>query len=263
MNSWQFAQQVKAELQTITWPGGNGEVVFGQGGVFVHAGPLTEEQHPRAFPFALVTIDAGAPDPDAPDLIEQQFTVVTAVRGRGSSMGENAVIGGNRPNIGSSSGAGSAEVGERVRAALQGMTRYDGGAMIVSGTGVTAQQTLQGKNHVAYETYTLTAVCTSQEHYTAPQVMKLAGSTFTWNPAAAQQRFDFHEFVFGYITGDTPADSPLSTGWTTVSTTTYGMADGSPVGNGRVYQVFAGYDPRGTGASAYYSDAERGSYIVT
>lgn len=263
MNSWQMAQQIKRELQVVTWAGGNQEVVFGQGGVFVHAGPLSEDQHPRAFPFALVTIDAGAADEDAPDLIEQQFTVVTAVRGRGSSMGEHAVIGGSRANIGSSSGAGSSEVGERVRSALQNMTRYDGGAMLVSGTGVTAQQQVQGKNHVAYETFTLAAMCTSQEHYTAPQAIKRVNNTLTWDPVSAQQRFDFLEFVFGYTTESTPAASPSASGWTTVSTTTYGMASDDPVAGGRIYQVFAGYDPRGTGTSSYYSAPERGSYVAT
>lgn len=262
MNSWQMAQQIKAELQAITWPGGGQEVVFGQNGVIVHAGTLSEDEHPRAFPFALVSIGAGAPDPDAPDLIEQQFDIVTAVRVRGDHMGEHAVIGGARPDIGSSSGAGSSEVAERVRAALQGLTRYDGAAMIVSGTGVAQTQVMQDKAHVAYEGYTVTAQCTSQPFHTAPQVLKRVANTFTWDATAAQQRFDFLHFVLGYVVGDTPADSPLDAGWTTIATTTYGMANATVAG-GRTYQVFAAYDPRGTAAAAYYSAAERGSYVAT
>jgi hypothetical protein len=262
VNSWQFAQQIKRELQVVTWAEGNQEVVFGPRGVMVHAGPLQEKQIPSTFPFALVTIDAGAPDPDAPDLIEQQFTVVTAAQCKGSTMGEHAVIGGSRPDLGSSNGAGSSEVGERVRAALQGLTRYDGAAMIVSGTGVTAQQQLEGKNHIAYETYTVTAQCTSQPLYTAPQTLKRNNDTWTWDAAPAQQRFDFLHFRFGYVVGDTPVDSPLDSGWTNVNTTTYGMSATSTE-PGRVYQVFAAYDPRGTGSEAYYSAPERGSYRVT
>ncbi len=262
MNSWQLAQQIKNELEAITWPGGSQDAVFGSSGVYVHAGPLTSDQHPNAFPFALVTIDAGAPDPDDPDLIEQQFTVVTAVRARGNSMGEHAVIGGPRPDIGQSAGAGSSEVSARVRAAIEKLTRYDGSAMIVSGTGVTATGTLQDQNHIAYETFTITAQCTSDEHYTAPQGLKRTGDTWEWDPTSATQRFDFLHFQLGYVPGDTPATDPTDAAWVNTNTSSYGMGIANYAA-GRTYQVFAVYDPRGTGSAAYYSEPERGSYVVT
>lgn len=262
MNAWQLAQQIKHELERITWPNGSQSVVFGENGVFVHAGPLTSDQHPNAFPFALVTIDAGAPDPDDPDLIEQQLTIVTAVRARGNSMGEHAIIGGPRPDIGQSAGAGSSEVSPRVRAAVQKLTRYDGAAMIVSGTGVAATGSMQDQNHIAYETFTVTAQCTSDEHYTAPQGLTRNADTWEWNPTSAIGRFDFMQFQLGYVTGDTPATSPLDSGWVNVNTSSYGMGL-APYVPGRVYQVFAVYDPRGTGSAAYYSAPERGSYMVT
>ena len=66
MNSWQLAQQIRHELQLVSWEQGSADPVFGSRGVLVYAGALSEEQHPPGFPFALVTVGSGSPDPDDP-----------------------------------------------------------------------------------------------------------------------------------------------------------------------------------------------------
>lgn len=264
MNTWQIVQQLKYALQRVTWPGGSQDAVFGSAGVYVTAGPMTSEQHPTAFPFALISVEGGAPDAEDPGLIEQQITVVTAVRVRGDGMGEFAVIGGARGDIGKSAGAGATEVAARVRTAIETLTRYDGGAMLVSGTGTTAPSKLEGQEHIAYDSFAVTALCTSDEHYTAPQTLKRSGGDiWTWDADSASNRFDFKEFDFGYVTGDEPVSSPLDASWNSLETTTYGMSSQTYT-PGRVYQVFATYNPRSTSATAtHYSAPERGSYLVT
>ena len=88
MNSWQLAQQIRHELQLVSWEQGSADLVFGSRGVLVYAGALSEEQHPPGFPFALVTVGSGSPDPDDPDLIEQQFGIIAAVQVVGDPMGQ-------------------------------------------------------------------------------------------------------------------------------------------------------------------------------
>ena len=119
MNSWQLAQQIKHELGLVAWDSGSRDVVFGPRNVLVYAGALGEDQHPPGFPFALVTVGSGSPDPDDPDLIEQQFGIIAAVQVVGDPMGQGAIIGSSRADYGKSAGAGIAEVGERVRYAIE------------------------------------------------------------------------------------------------------------------------------------------------
>jgi len=261
VNPWQIAQQIKHELSTLTWDGGSGEVVFGPRSVFVYAGTAPDiEQHPPGFPFALITIDAGTPDPDDPDLIEQGLTIVTAVEVAGDPMGEFAVIGSSRPDLGKSTGAGVAEVAERVRYAIQRLTGYDGAAVVVSGSGTGAPQTLGDGRQIAFDQFNVTALCTSQPRYTAPQRFGITFQTMSWAGEWVTPRFDFLQFRVGYKAGTTPATSPddcdaiIYTG----SNTEYAEA----VVAGRVYSVFADYNSRGGSAVEASSTADVGSYKV-
>lgn len=259
MNSWQMAQQIKHELASVTWPAGTQDLVFGSRGVMAFAGALNENQHPPGFPFALVTIGGGAPDADDPDIIDQQFAVVVAVQVAGDPMGEHAVIGSSRPFNGRSSGAGIVEVGERVRYATERLTAYDGGAIVVSGAGVGAPNTLGAGKQIAFEEFTIAALCTSRPRFTAPQQLKLAGDTWSWFGDHCSRRFDFQSFVLGYIDGSTPATSladitVVYTG-TDAETAVGGVA-------GRVYHLFAQYNGHGGTAITDASTVEVGSYIV-
>lgn len=260
MNPWQLAQQIKHELQQVVWPSASGDVVFGDRGVFVYSGSPSEDQHPPGFPFALVTIGSGRPDPDDPGVIEQEFKIVTAVEAAGDPMGEHAVIGSSRADYGKSAGAGSAEVSERVRAAVQKLTAYDGASVVVTGSGTTGSAALGRGKHVAFEEFSVLALCTSQPRYTSPQELRLNGQTWSWDGSWCSSRFDFLEFKLGYVHGSTPVTSSDDLDVVVYSggNTEYAAAAAS----GRVYHIFASYNGHGGPVHASSSDAEVGSYVL-
>lgn len=257
MNPWQMAQQLRHELATVEWP--DGEVVFGAESAIVYAGALTADQHPPAFPFALVTLGAGAPDKDDPDLIEQTFSVLTAAEAAGDPMGEFALLGSSRAAAGSSRGAGLLEIAERVRSAVQKLTTYAGGGLIVSGVGAGAPSVLGNGRHVAFDEFRVQALCTSAPLYTSPQRLKLVGDTWSWTGAPCSARYDFQRFRLGYVSGSEPATVAADLdGIVYAGTATEHAATPVP---GRVYHVFADYGSRG-GIEAS-SAVELGSYLRT
>lgn len=258
MNPWQMSQQLKHELQTVTWEGSTNPV-FGTRSVYVYAGaPPSDEEHPPQFPFCLVTIGTGTPDEDHPELIQQTFTVVVAVEVAGDPLGEQAVIGGSRSSATRSSGAGIAQVAERVRYAIQNLTTYDGASIIVSGSGVGSPGTLGRGRQVVFDEYTVEALCTSQPHFPAPQQLTAVGTTFSWEAGPVANRYDFVRYVLGYRTGDEPATS--FSGVTPVYQDT-DLEISHAAAAGRVYHVFAEYNSTGLTGVREYSEPELGSYL--
>jgi len=256
-----MAQQLKYLLETVVWPSGAGDVVFGANGVRVYAGEPTEEQIPPAFPFALVGIGSGLPDEDDPTLITQTFTVMSCVMVGGDPMGEHAVIGGPAANLGKSAGRGSAEVAERVRSALQDLTGADGAKIQTHATSMSAPSILVGR-HIVVEEQEITALCTSQLHYTAPQEIDLTGSVWTWEGGQCSARGDFKQYRLGWKGGAVPPETP---GDATIVYT--GTAPTTSVGatGGRAYSVFADYSSREqTGVvEGSSSGSEVGSFVTT
>lgn len=263
MNPWQFAQQIRHELRNVQWQLGSKEVVFGDRGAFVFGGAPVEAAHPMQFPFALVTIDGGVPDEDDPDLIMQQFSVAVAARVMGDKLGEGAVIGRNRPgeDYGKSAGAGCAELAERARAAVQRMTAFSGGAIVVSASGTETPGPLAQLRHVAVESFTVTAMCTSQPRQIAPQQLRLAGDTWRWEGSYCTDRFDFVEFELAFVEGSTPAASYAEMEGSVYTGTDEETAVGGVAG--RVYHLFARYNGHGGSSTlAETSPVEVGSYII-
>jgi len=258
MNPWQMAQQLKHELQTVTWDGSSNPV-FGTRSVFVYAGaPPSESEHPPAFPFCLVTIGTGTPDEDHPELIQQTFTVVVAVEVAGDPLGEQAVIGGARSSISQSSGAGIAQVAERVRYAIQNLTTYDGASIIVTGSGVGSPSTLGRGRQVVFDEYTVDALCTSQPLYSAPQQLTVSGSTWRWAAADSADRYDLSQYHLAYKSGDTPGTSFSDMEAVVYSGSALEAVHAAAAG--RVYHVFAEYTPTGDADATAYSAVTVGSY---
>jgi len=262
MNPWQMAQQIKHKLARVTWAGGAGAVVFGSRSVFCYAGTApSEEELPAGFPFALVTIDNATPDEEDPELLQQVFSVLAVVETTGDPLGEFAVIGSSRADLGRSAGAGIAEVSERVRFAVQDLSGVDGASLLVSASGTGSPAAVGRGRHLAFDQFTVTALCTSQPHYAAPQNLRLANDVFSWAGAHCSARFDFLRFRLGYVTGTVPASSPSAA---TIVYTGTNLEFGIAAAPGRTYSVWADYDPRGTGSPAASSDgALVGAFLRT
>lgn len=255
-----MAQQLKFLLTRVAWP--NGSVVFGRE-VYVYAGTQPDDSAlPAGFPFALVTINDGKPDPDDPDLIAQDFTMVTVVNVAGDPLGEFAIIGGSIADAGKSAGRGSAEVAERMRSAVQRLTGFDGAPLIVSGAGAVAPATVSKGRHLVAEQFVVTALCTSQPFYQAPQLFRLIGDTFSWFGDQCKARFDFLQFRIGWITGTTPAETVDDfEGIAFTGTTSVAVPVTVP---GRTYSVVADYAARGTGSpEGSSSPATVGCFFTT
>lgn len=244
MNAWQLAQQLRHELATITWQYGSGHVVFGERSVLVVAGSPTEDQIPPGFPFALITVDGGDPDPDEPSLITQAFSVTAVAESAGDPMGEHGMIGSSRADLGKSVGAGILEVAERVRAATQKLTGFDGASIVVSGSAIGEPLVLGRGRHMVSQRFTLSALCTSQPFYASPQQFRRNGNTLRWRGDHCEARFDFLQYRVGWLLGSTPPTSPDQAGVTTVYSGTARECVTPIVGN-RSYAVWADYSPRG------------------
>ena len=109
MNPYQMAMQLRHVLRTIAWTTGAEDVVFGERGVTAFAGRPTVEQVPPGYPFCMVAIGTGTTDPDAMDVLTQQFELIYAVEVAGDPLGEHAIIGSSTANLGKSVGRGLLE----------------------------------------------------------------------------------------------------------------------------------------------------------
>ena len=260
MNPYQMAQQIKHRLQTITWPGGSTDVVFGARGVAVFAGLPTEEQIPVGFPWALVGIEGGEPDDEDETILNQRFNLVWAANVGGDPLGEHALIGGAVADLGKSAGRGVAELANRVRAAVGHLVAIDG-AQVTVGTSSTGSPAPFGRGrHLALDEMSLEAICTAGLHYAAPQVLIRSGSVFSWSGAQCSERFDFLQYRIVEKAGSFSADPSDGT---VVSTGTADTGvDVTTVIGGRYYTVFADYNSRGGSTVEGSSDPLVGSYVA-
>lgn len=259
MNPWQMAQQIKHELQLVAWTEGSESVVFGQRGVVIFAGSPTEEQIPAGFPWALVGVGPGSPDQDHPEFLEQQFQVVIGAEVAGDPQGEFAIIGGATAELGRSAGRGVGEIAERARSAVQALTGADGAKILLTAISTGSPVTLGRGRHLALSDLSLTALCTSQLHYAAPQQAAYSGGTWTWQGSHCSDRFDFLQYRLVEKSGSSPSASP--TDGTIVYTGTDATSTATQTA-GNTYTVFAEYNARGGPDAEGNSDAEIGSYVV-
>ena len=259
MNPWQLAQQLKAELQAVTWPTGSAEVVFGTYGVHVFAGSPTEDQIPPDFPWVLVGIDNAEADEDHPEFLTQGYTLLSAADVAGDPLGEHGIIGGSVADLGASVGRGVSEVAERVRAAVENLTGADGAKILVSAVSTGSPTPFGRGKHLVLDEHTLTALCTSTLHYAAPQLLQLSGSLWTWNGPHCSDRFDFLQYRLVEKTGSTASSTP-SDGTVVYTGTTANVTFATT--SGRTYTVFADYNARGAATVEGSSDSEVGSFRV-
>lgn len=253
-----MAQQIKHKLQTVAWLTGSAKVVFGtqQGQVAVFTGTPTQEQTPQAFPFCMVGIDGGDPDEDHNEFMEQRFSLLFGADVAGDPLGEFALIGGSTGNLGTSAGRGVVELAARVRAAVEDLTGADGARMLL-GTIRTGVPTILDGKHCALSEITLTATCTSQLHYDAPQEIAHDGSDWTWVGTHCSNRFDFLQYRLYSVSGTAPSTAP---GIDTLLYTGTAATFTGAATNGLTYTVFADYNGRGAATVEDSSEPEVGAY---
>jgi len=258
MNADQMAQQIKHELQLVTWGAGTDAVVFGVRGVHVFAGTPTEEQIPAGFPWALVSVDDATADEEDSDLWEQPFTIMSAAEVAGDPLGEHGLIGGSVADLGKSVGRGVLELAPRIQAAVGKLTGADGCKIIVSAARMGSPTPLGAGRHIVLMEHTVTAYCVAQLHYAAPQNVKNTAGTLAWEGAHCSDRFDFLQYRVVRKTGTTPSTDPSD--GTVVYTGTAATTTGASSGN--VYTVFADYNARGGAAIEASSEPWVGAYKV-
>tara|TARA_R110002020_G_scaffold55059_4_gene153022 strand:- start:4544 stop:5332 length:789 start_codon:yes stop_codon:yes gene_type:complete len=243
MNESQMAQQIRHVLATATWPESPSRLVFGERMAFVVAGMPDEDELPGGFPFALVNIGGGTSDPDDPNLLEQNFTVLTVADVSGGRMGEQALVGGAKSALGTSANRGVLELNARVRDALKDLKGSDGAALQLSATSAGSPVRLGRGRHMAIGESSFTGWTTAAPSYTAPSRLAVSSTTWTWTGGQCSSRFDFIRYRLGYVAGAVPAKTPEDLD-TIVYTGTNATATHTPVSS-KTYSIFADYGTRG------------------
>jgi len=262
MNARQMAQQIRYVLSTAVWPESPSALVFGDRLAFVMAGLPDEDELPGAFPFVLVNIGGGTSDPDDPNLMEQNFDVLTVADVSGGRMGEQALVGGAKSSLGTSANRGVLELNDQVRTALKDLSGVDGANLKLYATAVGAPTRLGRGRHLAIGESSFTGWVTAAPSYTAPVRLAYAGGDWTWTGGQCSGRFDFLQYRLGYIAGSTPAATPGA-----LDTVVYTGASPSVTAAqaaGKTYSVFADYGIRGGAAIEGSSDGrELGANLAT
>ena len=253
MNPLQMASQIKHELELVVWPGVGGEVVFGTRLVHVYAGELTEEQIPQGDPFALVSFETGEADPDDPELINQTFSVLVGAKVDGDPLGEAGITGGATSSLLHSANRGVGEIAARVRAAIGKLYGSDGARMQLSTLSMGAPTTLGRGRQMTLDEQSFRGVCTGATAYSAPQSLKLDGSTWTWsggsggvNREHVTSRYDFVQYRLGYKAGATPAATPADLDATVFTGVASTVTEVGAAATGKTYSIFAEYNHRGS-----------------
>lgn len=123
LNARQFAQRVQVLLQGATWPTGSMDEVFGA--VSISVGATDKALAELRTPIVLITPEDATADDEHPDLITQSFALTLIVMVEGDELGEQALVGGPRPELGSSSGRGLLEVEEELLRTVEFLDRTD------------------------------------------------------------------------------------------------------------------------------------------
>ena len=247
MNPHQMSLQIKKKIRDVVWPTGSGDPVFGTQveRVQVHSGAPSEEDFPKFYPCCLIVMGDGEPDEDEPSLIEHTFRLVTGVMATGHPMGEHALIGGPNADLGTSANRGIGEVAARVRAAVEDLTGADGAKIQLVSTSIATPFLAGRMRHVVFDEHTVTALCTSDLHYSAPQQLRNVADTWLWEGPHCSDRFDFVQYRMYSRSGSDPTGEPGEVGSTLIYT-------GAPATHARApaaattYTVFADYSVRQT-----------------
>lgn len=261
MNVQQLVGQIRHRLQTLRWPTGGQGLVFGADNVRAYTGVVSQKAIPSAMPIALVVPGSDTSDDEEPALVTQQIDVALGADVTGDRLGEFAVLGGPRPDIGESDGASILELRGAVADLLRSMTGADGAPIVVSQSSGAAPFLQDDRRQQVFCTVSVSAVCTTFPTYAAPRNATLEGGILRWDPSLCAGRYDFWRFVAGYVAGSSPVASADDLDVVDYSGPNRECA--VSFAPGRTFQVFAQYDGRATGTRREgESDALPGTYVT-
>lgn len=257
MNDLQVAQQVAYILGQQTWPDAPNEVVFGQGGTYVTAGPAEVAINDLRFPYAIVRVLEADPDDEEPALIFQTFEVEVAVLNQSDTTGEFALIGGPRSaGQGSSSGRGLLEIGEEVLKAIGQVDQETGITLQLYQTSSVAGAYVDGSGYVAVRSYQFLGAINRERYYHPASgfsgtVQSSGDVVLTW--ALPPDRYDRNAMVLRRAPGATPPVSATAGTGITLSGPLATTVTDTPGSGTFSYALFAGYDETGGGTNERFS----------
>lgn len=163
MNKRDMISAIKTELQAQTWTGGSNKV-FGGGSVIVTT--YTELRTVLAFcqsPFALIIAGDGQCDPqfgEEPELLVLPVTIMVGTVTPGETLGQNPIMGANRPDSTKSEGAGLYQIEQEVYNAIGKLNALESITIQFRQVGQAGAIVTEDKKYIAYEDLRFEAVCT-------------------------------------------------------------------------------------------------------
>ena len=112
MNTYQFLSEAVADLQALTYAGG--EPVFAAESVFVSIAPEDEVYTTYRTPMAILAPLGFRADEEDPRLLDQTIGLRLVTAAQGDERGTNALMGAHRVSAGDSRGAGLLQLEEAV-----------------------------------------------------------------------------------------------------------------------------------------------------
>lgn len=163
MNLKDALVKIKDELIAQTWTGSS-NVVFAESSVFVSKGIDRNVIRTLRMPVAQVIPGPGRSDPqhgEEPDLLVNPVTVRIFQIAPGDAVGENPLIGANRPDTAKSEGAGVYEIAEEVYNAIGRINVLEGLTIQNRRMGEGGPAYVDDKVYIAYQDIEFELVCTA------------------------------------------------------------------------------------------------------
>ena len=163
MNKRAMVAALKTELQAQTWTGGSNKV-FGGGSVIVTT--YAELNAVLAYcqsPFAVIMVGEAQCDPqfgEEPELLVVPITVRIGTVTPGETLGENPLMGANRPSSTRSEGAGLYQIEQEVYNAIGKLNDLESITIQNRQIGQAGAIVTEDKKYIAYEDLRFEAVCT-------------------------------------------------------------------------------------------------------
>ena len=259
MNPFQISKQLRYLLQSARWPDTPFKPVFASYSIKVTAGISDADTLGQVgFPYCFIEPGEARADERNPYLIDQTFMLAVGVRVAGDSIGQTALIGGQRTADGSGGSAarGILEIEEEVLKAVARLSSESGINIRCTYRSGLIPAVMQNIGYVVERRYRLEATATVERYYHPPRNLALDVNDLTWT--LPPDRFDRFRVVLVRADGTTtpPADQTDGTVVPLAGDLATSVTDAAPAP--KAYSVFMAYDEVNTPHSkeSRFSDAD-------